>query len=98
MKNIVSRKKLREFWNKHADSEATLKTWYKVAKNSQWENSNDVKSQYRNASIIGDSRIVFNICGNKYRLIVKFNYQMKWGWIRFIGTHSEYDHIDPLTI
>ena len=98
MKNIVSRKKLREFWRKHPDSEETLKTWYKVAMKANWKNSNNVKKQYRNASVVGNHRIVFNICGNKYRLIVKFNYEMQWGWIRFIGTHSEYDGIDALKI
>jgi len=98
MKNILSRKKIRIFWTRHPDSEETLKTWYKVAMKANWKSSNGIKSQYRNASIIGDNRVVFNICGNKYRLIVKFNYGMQWGWIRFIGTHSEYDKVDALTI
>ena len=98
MKNIVSRKIIREFWEKHPDSDETLKTWYKVAMKADWKNSNEVKAQYRTASVVGDNRIVFNICGNKYRLIVKFNYEMQWGWIRFIGTHSEYDRINALTI
>ena len=79
MKNIVSRKMLREFWESYPESEETLKTWYKVAIKSNWKSSNAVKAQYRNASVIGNSRIVFNICGNKYRLIVKFNYEMQWG-------------------
>ena len=94
MKNIVSRKKLRVFWESNPDSEETLKTWYKVAMQANWNSSNQVKAQYRNASVVGDNRIVFNICGNKYRLVVKFNYAMQWGWIRFIGTHPEYDKID----
>lgn len=98
MKNIVSRKIIREFWEKHPESDETLKTWYKVTMKTHWKNSNEVKAQYRNASVVGDNRIVFNICGNKYRLIVKFNYEMQWGWIRFIGTHSEYDRINALTI
>ena len=86
------------FSKKYPDSEETLKTWYKVAMQSDWKNSNDVKAQYGNAGIVGNSRVVFNICGNKYRLIVKFNYEMQWGWIRFIGTHQEYDKIDSNTI
>jgi len=98
MKNIVSKKLLRMFWERHPDSEVTLKTWYQVAMKASWQNSNEVKDQYGNASIIGNNRVVFNICGNKYRLIVKFNYQMQWGWIRFIGTHAEYDKIDALNI
>ena len=98
MKNIVSRKKLREFWEKHPDSEETLKTWYSVALKANWKNSNELKKQYRSASILGDNRAVFNICGNKYRLIVKFNYEMQWCWIRFIGTHNEYNKVDALKI
>ena len=98
MKNIVSRKKLKTFWEKYPDSENTLKTWYKVAMKAKWNTSNEVKAQYRNASVIGDTGIVFNICGNKYRLIVKFNYEMHWGWIRFIDTYSKYDRIDASTI
>jgi len=98
MKNIVSRKKLREFWEKHPDSEETLKTWYSVALKANWKNSNELKKQYRSASILGDNRAVFNICSNKYRLIVKFNYEMQWCWIRFIGTHNEYNKVDALKI
>ncbi len=98
MKNIISKKILRKFSERYPDSDETLKTWYKVAMKAKWKNSNEVKIQYRNASILGDGRVVFNICGNKYRLIVKFNYKMQWGWIRFVGTHSEYDKIDALTI
>ena len=98
MRNIVSRKKLRNFWASYPDSEESLKTWYKVTMKANWKSSNEVKAQYRNASVIGDNRIVFNVCGNKYRLIVKFNYQMQWAWIRFIGSHSEYDRIDAITI
>lgn len=98
MKNIVSRKKLRIFWEENPDSEETLKTWYKVTMKASWKTSNEVKSQYKNASVVGNNRIVFNICGNKYRLIVKFNYEMQWCWIRFIGTHSEYDKVDASII
>jgi mRNA interferase HigB len=98
MKNIVSRKKLRNFWEKYPESEETLKTWYKVAMKADWTSSNNIKSQYRNASIVGNNKVVFNICGNKYRLIVKFNYEMQWAWIRFIGTHSDYDRINAAEI
>ncbi len=94
MRNIVAKKTLKEFWKIHPDSEEYLKTWFKVAMQSSWQSSNDVKKQFGSASIVGASRIVFNICGNKYRLVVKFNYEMQWGWIRFIGTHEEYDKVD----
>ena len=85
---------MKDFWEKHADSEQYLKTWYDTAKNADWKNPNDVKASYSSASIIGDNRVVFNVKGNNYRLIVKFNYRLQWAFIRFIGTHAEYDKID----
>ncbi|MFK7906680.1 MAG: type II toxin-antitoxin system HigB family toxin [Chitinophagales bacterium] len=69
-----------------------------MAKSSEWTSPNDIKRTYANASILKGSRVVFNIKGNSYRLVVKFNYQREWAFIRFIGTHSEYDNIDANTI
>lgn len=89
---------MREFWEKHADSEQYLKTWYETAKNSPWNSPNEIKKTYINASILKGGRVVFNIKGNAYRLIVKFNYDRQWAFIRFIGTHAEYDKIDADTI
>lgn len=94
MERIFAKRTLREFWEKHADSEQYLKTWYETAMNSNWSTPNDVKKSYSNVSILKDERIVFNIKGNSYRLIVKFNYEKQWIFIRFIGTHSEYDKIN----
>jgi len=98
MIRIIAKKTLRKFWEKHADSEQYLKTWYETAKNSNWCSPNQVKETYINASILKDSRVVFNIKGNSYRLIVKFNYVRQWAFIRFIGTHAEYDKINADTI
>ena len=98
MKRIIAKRTLREFWEKHADSEQYLKTWYEIAKSSNWNSPNDIKRTYINVSVLKDSRVVFNIKGNSYRLIVKFNYQRQWGFIRFVGTHTEYDKIDADTI
>ena len=98
MKRIVAKSTLREFWLKHADSEQYLKTWYDTAKNSKWTSPSDIKQTYANASILQDVRVVFNIKGNSYRLVVKFNYEKQWAFIRFIGTHPEYDTIDAQTI
>lgn len=98
MKRIVAKKTLKDFWEKYADSEQYLKTWYETAKNSNWKSPNDIKVTYINASILKDSRVVFNIKGNSYRLIVKFNYQREWAFIKFIGTHAAYDKIDANTI
>lgn len=98
MKRIIAKKALRDFWENHADSEQYLKTWHETAKRSNWKSPNEVKETYINASILKDNRVVFNIKGNSYRLIVKFNYVRQWAFIRFIGTHAEYTKIDADTI
>ena len=82
------------FWEKYPDSEQYLKTWYDTAMSSEWRTPFDVKKSYASASILKDSRIVFNIKGNAYRLVAKFNYEKQLIFIRFIGTHTEYDKID----
>lgn len=94
MKRIVAKKTLKDFWETHPDSEQYLKTWYETARNSNWKSPQDIKRTYSHASILADNRVVFNIKGNSYRLIVKFNYQKQWAFIKFIGTHSEYDKIE----
>jgi len=91
---VIAKKILREFWENHADSEDQLKTWYKEADKAKWTSPNDVKSVFPQASILRSGRVVFNICGNKYRLITQINYLRQWIFIRFIGTHTEYDKID----
>ena len=91
---IIARKVLRDFWEANGDSEQPLKAWFREVEKADWATPHDVKAAYRSASIIGDSRIVFNIAGNKYRLIVKFNYSYRVGYVRFIGTHARYDEID----
>jgi len=94
MERILAKSTLREFWVKHPDSEQYLKTWYNIAMNANWTTPSDVKQSYANASILRDSRIVFNIKGNSYRLVIKFNFDHQLAFVRFIGTHSEYDKID----
>lgn len=98
MDRIFSKSTLREFWEQHPDSEQYLKTWFDTAMNANWKTPNDVKRTYASASILKDSRIVFNIKGNDYRLIAKFNFDKQWIFIRFIGTHSDYDNINADTI
>ncbi|QNN44944.1 MULTISPECIES: type II toxin-antitoxin system HigB family toxin [Pedobacter] len=95
---IIAKKILRDFWERHPDCEEQLKSWYQETSNSNWEKPNDVKSDYPSASILADNRIVFNIKGNNYRLIIKINYDYQMIWIRFIGTHAEYDKIDATKI
>ena len=94
MERIFAKSTLRLFWEKYPDSEQYLKTWYDTAMSSEWKTPPDVKKSYATASILKDFRIVFNIKGNAYRLVVRFNYEKQWIFIRFIGTHSEYDKID----
>lgn len=91
---IFSRGTLRDFWEKHVDCELQLKTWYREIEKSNWVSINELKKEYPSASILKDNRIVFNIKGNDYRLIVKFNFEYQLSWIRFIGTHAEYDKIN----
>ncbi|MEA4983106.1 MAG: type II toxin-antitoxin system HigB family toxin [Paludibacter sp.] len=98
MERIFSKGTLRLFWEKYPDTEQYLKTWYETAMNADWRSPNDVKITYVNASILKSQRIVFNIKGNSYRLIAKFNFEKKWIFIRFIGTHKEYDKINANTI
>ncbi len=98
VERIFAKSTLRKYWEKHADVEQYLKTWYDTAMSCDWKDPNDVKNTYANASILKDSRVVFNIKGNSYRLVTKFNFEKQWIFIRFIGTHAEYDKIDANTI
>ncbi|MGN0730901.1 MAG: type II toxin-antitoxin system HigB family toxin [Treponema sp.] len=95
---IIKLKTLKEFWITAPDSEEALKAWYAEAEKAIWKDPAEIKEKYRSASILKDSRVVFNICGNKYRLIVKINYGFGIVYIRFIGTHKQYDKIDAETI
>lgn len=98
MKRIFSQGTLRDFWIKNPDSEQYLKTWFDTAMNSDWTSPADIKRNYANASILKNNRVVFNIKGNTYRLIVKFNFEKQWAFVRFLGRHDEYDKIDANTI
>ncbi len=91
---VISRGTLREFWSKHKDSEEPLKAWYAETKAAKWNNPNEIKLKYRSVSILKNGRAAFNIAGNKYRLVVSINYSLKIVYIRFIGTHREYDEIN----
>lgn len=91
---VIARRILREFWIKHPDCEQQLKSWHREAAKSNWRNTYEIKNEYPTASNIGENRVVFNIRGNNYQLIVKINFQYHMVWIRFIGTPKEYDKID----
>ncbi|MDQ3109955.1 MAG: type II toxin-antitoxin system HigB family toxin [Bacteroidota bacterium] len=95
---IIAKKILREFWNKHTDSEQQLKSWFQGVSAVKWKNPREIKVEYPSASFLAENRVVFNIKGNKYRLIVRINYDYQMVWVRFIGTHAEYDKIDATKI
>jgi mRNA interferase HigB len=95
---VIAKKVLKEFWQKHSDCEQQLKSWYQESTKANWKNSNDIKREYPTASFLPDNRVVFNIKGNHYRLIIKLNYEYQILWIRFIGTHAECDKINAQKI
>jgi mRNA interferase HigB len=91
---VIAKSALREFWGLHPDAEEPLLAWYREVEKEDWDTPAKVKARYRAASIVGDNRVVFNIKGNKYRLVVKINYPYRVVYIRFVGTHARYDKID----
>jgi mRNA interferase HigB len=95
---IISRGTLRDFWAAHADSEQALRAWFHEASEAAWLTPAAIKHAYPSADILPNNRIVFNIKGNHYRLIVKIHYNTGIVFIRFIGTHAEYDKINATTI
>ena len=95
---VISRKILREFWEKHPDACQPLQTWYADVKHANWTSPADIKNVYRNASFLPNNRVVFNIKGINYRIIVVVQYRFGQVYIRFAGTHQEYDRINAETI
>lgn len=95
---IISRRILREFWENHPDATISLQTWFHDVERATWNGPADIKAVYRNASFLANNRVVFNIKGNHYRLVVVVVYQHGVVYIRFVGTHEEYDRIDVVTI
>jgi len=96
--HIISRKKLRAFWETHTDAQKALEAWYLDAKRAKWKTPSDIKRIYRNASFVANNRVIFNVKGNRYRVVVVVVYGNGVVYIRFVGTHSEYDKIDVTTI
>jgi mRNA interferase HigB len=95
---IIAKKMIREFWGNHIDAEQPLRAWYTKTKQAHWKSTSDVKKDYRNASFVANNRVIFNIKGKRYRLVVAVNYPYQIVYIRFIGTHNEYDKVDIATI
>ena len=91
---VISRKKLRQFWENHPEARQSLQAWYADVKHANWKKPSDIKSVYQTASFISNNRVVFNIKGNKYRIVVVIEYLFGIVFIRYIGTHQEYNHIN----
>ena len=90
---VIAKKTLRDFWERHNDCRENLTSWYDEAVHANWRSPADINRAYPTVSIVANNRVVFNVKGNMYRLIVKINYGYGIVWVRFIGTHAEYDKI-----
>lgn len=95
---IIALSTLRAFWEIHPDAEQPLKAWHDTVKQANWQNMHDIKATFAHASILKNNRAVFNIKGNHYRLIAAFWFKAGYVYVKFIGTHAEYDRIDAETI
>jgi mRNA interferase HigB len=95
---IIDKKRLSEFWELYPDAKGALEAWHDHAKRARWLTPADVQRDYGDDVILPDKRAVFNIKGNKYRLVVRFNYAAQSIYIRFINTHAEYDRINVMRI
>lgn len=95
---VIAAKTLRSYWAKEPRAEQALKSWYSEAEQASWDSPHALKQQYRNASILGGKRVVFNIHGNEFRLIVDVEYRRKLVFIVWVGTHAEYDKFDARTV
>jgi mRNA interferase HigB len=95
---LIAIKTLKSFWKIHSDAEMPLRAWVAEVKKAKWENPNDIKKKYRAVSFIANNRVIFNISGNKYRLVLAIKYDFQLMYVRFIGTHSQYDKINAKEI
>ena len=95
---IIAKRTLRAYWVAEPRAERALRAWHAVAARADWASPADVKEAYGNASIVGGDRVVFNVGGNRYRLVVRFDYAHRIGFVRFVGTHAEYDAIDASAV
>jgi mRNA interferase HigB len=95
---VIAVSTLRSFWERHPAAEQPLKAWYEEASNANWTQPADIKLHYRSASVLKNRRVVFNIKGNDYRLIVAIAYRLQVVYVKFVGTHQEYDAVDAQTV
>ena len=97
--NVVSKKALQVFWKRHPKAEIPLGAWYQIVSKGEWRGPADLKRAFgNNVDFLRDNRVIFDIGGNKYRLVVRFSYEFKTALIKFVGTHKDYDRIDAETV
>jgi mRNA interferase HigB len=94
----ASKKTLKGYWDSVPETKGPLTAWFKEVSDASWASPAELKAKYASASILKDGRAVFNVCGNNYRLVVWINYDFRIVYVRFIGTHKEYDRIDAETV
>lgn len=97
---VIAKRTLRAFWERAGcrDARAPLESWHEEALRSTWTSPHSVKAHFASASIVGQNRVVFNIGGNKYRLVVEMQYRAGIAWVKFVGTHAQYDLINVETV
>ena len=91
---VIAKRTLRELWRQYVDAKGLLEAWFREVQRANWASPQEIKDRYASASFVGNDRVIFNIGGNKYRLIVRVNYQYGIVYVRFIGTHADYNRID----
>ncbi len=96
--NVVARKTLVAFWRRHPAAEGPLSAWFEIVRGAEWRTPNDVRALFNSADFVGDNRVIFDIGGNKYRIVARISYRYKQMLIKFVGTHADYDSIDPRTV
>lgn len=98
---VISKQTLRQFWegsSGRSDARRALEAWHREARRATWRSPQEIKQRYATASVLKGGRVVFNICGNRYRLVVRINFGQQIAYVRFVGTHAEYDAIDAETV
>jgi mRNA interferase HigB len=93
---IIAKRTLQKFWERFPNSKQQLLSWYQIFDKNNFDNSNSVKTFFSYADFVGNNKVIFNICGNHYRLIVKINYDTQIVYILFVGTHAEYDNLKDI--
>lgn len=96
--NVVTKRRLQEFWTRHPRAKVSLEAWYRSVRQAEWTGPQDVRADFNSADFVADNRVIFNVGGNNYRVVVRVSYTFKQVLVKFVGTHAEYDEIDATTI